>query len=196
MKPRIIEEGPFELSRTTLEERILTLNDRHFRLLAGPRTGRETPNGQLQALDASMVDRDEILERGAFRLAELFPATASVGRVFLYLDTQEGFQEIYLPRGLPETTGEGTAYLFTGHQITADHLMDYLRNNRDGNSSMDFFSDHDAPPIADYFDLTAGDLAERIRQMEAAELRELEAFEVRHKNRSTVLNTIRDQFRK
>lgn len=196
MKPRILEEGPFELSRSTNDERILTLNARHFRLLAGPRTGSETPNGQLQALAPSTIDRDEVLERGAFRLAILPEPNSTLGRTYLYLHIKGGFEEIYLPRGLPETTDEGTAYLFTGHRIPANHLSEYLRKHRDGNSNVDFFADHDTPPIADYFDLTAGDLAKRIRAMEPAELKELEDFETRHKNRQTILNTIRDQFRK
>ena len=191
----ILAEGPFELFRTVESERILTLNDLYFRLLASPTTGKELPNGELQAIAASTVDRDIRIERGAFRLANLHPPGRNQGRNYLYLHAKQGFEEIFLPRGIPDTPGESTAYLFTGHQIPADHLMEYLRKNRDGHSDQDFFADRDRPPFDDYFDLTAGDLADRIREMEPAELRELEAFEVRHKNRPTVLNTIRNQFR-
>lgn len=195
MNFNILAQGPFEIFRNSDEERILALNAQFFRLLASPTTGTELPNGELQAIHASLIDREESLQRGAFRLANLSAPGLTQGRRFLYLHGDSGFEEIFLPRGIPDTLGESTAYLFTGHTIAADHLMEYLRKNRDGNSTQDFFVDHDEPPISDYFDLTAGDLANRIREMEPAELRELEAFEVRHKNRPTVLNTIRNQFR-
>lgn len=188
MTYRISRDGIYELYRKG-EERVLALDDEQFSLERGYFTISEGSQGELVKRDSTDVSDDHLVRRGSYRIVEFEEESEFQDIPYLFLEHGDRYDEVFLSEGLPGRVGERRRYIYTDHTIPVDELDAYLKS---APPRMDE-ERGDEPPMDDYFDLTAGDLAERIRQMQPAELRRLEEYEKRHKNRNTVLNTIRNE---
>ncbi len=190
MTYRITREGIYELYRMADKGRVLVLDDEHFSLERGYFTISEGSQGELVGRRTSDLSQANLVRRGSYRIVEFEEESEFQDIPYLFLEHRNRYDEIYLSEGLPKQVGERRRYIYTDHTIAAGELDAYLESSPPGMDEEEEFAE---PPVEDYFDLTAGDLAEKIRQMRPAELRRLEEFEKRHKNRNTVLNTIRNE---
>ena len=190
----IVKQGQYEIFRTARRERVMVLDGDHFAMEPSYFTISEGAQGEFVARNAEDFDRHEILREGRFMLVEFQDDPEFQDIPYVFLERDGKFDEIYIPQGLPDEEGRRRRYIYTDHTIDAEQLEAYLSSPESESIEMERISAPSGePPMEDYFDLTAGDLAERIRQMQPAELRELEEYEAEHKNRSTVINTIRSQ---
>lgn len=205
MTYEIEKQGRYEIHGVSRGDRFLLLDGKPYRMVGDYFTISEGAQGDLVALSnedfeelTNGQDRElERLRQGAYKLMRFTEESQFQNIPYLFLEWDGKFDELYLPDGLPARAGQKVHFIYTDHRIRSDLLETYLRQSEPRQERLEqAISASDEPPVEDYFDLTAGDLAERIRKMEAAELRQLEEYEERHKNRSTVLNTIRNQLRR
>ncbi len=187
MSYELQQQGPYTLFHTPDGQRILTLDGSHYALTGGYFTIAEGPQGELRALDDGDFEKEDILRQGMFKLVIFRNDPQFQNIPYLFLQKNHHYEEIFLPDGLPNTNDAPGRFIYTDHTIATSELEAYLQT---GTDRLERTGDQNEPPFEDYFDLTAGDLAERIREMQPAELRRLEEFEEEHKNRSTILNTI------
>ncbi len=192
MSYQITRQGTYELYRMEGDERILVLDDDHFALEPGYFTISEGSQGELVARRPSDLSAGSLVRSGGYRIIEFEEESQFQDIPYLFLEHDDKYDEIFLSEGLPTTIGERRRYIYTDHSIATAELDAYLDTGPVAGDE-DEVADKE-PPVEDYFDLTAGDLAQKIRQMQPAELRRLEEYEKRHKNRNTVLNTIRNRF--
>lgn len=192
----IKKEGNYELFRTQDDQRIIAIDNRFYEFVGLYFTIAEGEQGELRRRDPDSIEKSESFRKGTYKLVEFSGDKHFQNIPYLFLERGDRYEEIYLPDGLPRSPRDHIRFVITDHTIAAESLDAYLRSDKAGSSSPLFTGpENDEPPIADYFDLSAGDLAARIRQMAPAELKRLEDFEERHKNRDTILNTIRSQLR-
>lgn len=191
MTYRITREGIYELYRLEHDQRVLALDNDHFSLERGYFTISEGSQGELVKRRPGEMSDERLVRRGSYRIVEFEEESEFQDIPYLFLEHGDKYDEIFLSEGLPGRMGERRRYIYSDHSISGGALDAYLESAPAGRDEE--IADSGEPPVEDYFDLTAGDLAEKIRQMQPAQLRRLEEFEKRHKNRNTVLNTIRNE---
>ncbi len=203
MSYEIKEQGRYEIHRVPDGDRYLLLDGTPYAITADYFTISEGSQGDLWALSPDDFElltnggADERLERvreGSYKLIHFQDEEQFQNIPYLFLEWNGKYEELYIPDGLPQKPDEEVRFIYTDHTIRADSLESYLETTRPAGEDLAEAAE-DEPPVEDYFDLTAHELALKIRAMEPAELRQLESYEARHKNRTTVINTIRNQLR-
>ena len=192
----IERQGDYQILRTTEDRRVLVLDGQSYVMHRAYFTIAEGSQGELEAVNEADVDSLEVLRQGTYKVVVFCEDPQFQDIPYLFLEREGKYDELFIPRGLPGEPGAKVHYIYTDHTIDTDRLEAYLRTGQPSDAEVEVApSGTEEPPVEDYFDLSAGDLAEYIRQMEPAELRRLEEYEEEHKNRTTVLNTIRHELR-
>jgi hypothetical protein len=203
MSYEIKAQGRYEIHRVPNGDRYLLLDGRAYAITADYFTISEGSQGDLWALSEDDFEvltsggADETLERvreGSYKLVHFEKEEDFQNIPYLFLEWNGKYEELYIPDGLPENPNDEVRFIYTDHTIRADSLESYLATTRPRGEDLAEAAE-DEPPVEDYFDLTAHELAMKIRAMEPAQLRQLESYEAQHKNRTTGIDTIRNQLR-
>lgn len=195
MAYQIIQQGDYRIFRVDNRHHILALDDRFYSMVNDYFTVARGSQGELRTRVNGPDKNHKLLRHNSYRLIRFRDDPAFQDADYLFLREDDQFRRVFLPDGLPKTDSARPQYKFSDHNVSAEALDAHLRDEPEGTVKQSE-AEMSQPPIDDYFRLTAGDLAQRIRQMKPAELQDLEEYERRHKNRTTVLNTIDSQKRK
>lgn len=189
----IKREGDYELRRIDKEHHILVLDDDRYSMVHDYFTVSESSQGRLQ-LQPDPDENGELVRSGEYRLIHFRDDPKFQDVPYLFVEEDDGLREVFLPDGLPDWDEERAKYLYTERTIDVDDLDAHLEVERHGrvDAAVPGASD---PPVEEYFEMSADELIERIRQMQPAELRDLEEYEQRFRNREEVLETIRRRYR-
>lgn len=167
-------QGEYELFVTSEHTRILRLDDDYFAVVQGQQ-------GEMLVVTDSDKQKERTLQEGHYKLVEFEDDAKFQDQPHLFLREDGQYRELVVPRGLPGESEKRNLVVWSDTTIGVDELESYLESpEQEG-----------AEPVEDYFELTADEVADRIEQMEPAQLENLEDFERKHKNRKTVLEAIR-----
>lgn len=194
MAYEILREGDYQIHRIHRQHHVLRLDDDYFSMTDDYFTIAEGSQGELSTLVRRPRQIEKLLREGRYRLIQFRGDPQFQDVPYLFLQQDGKYREMFLPSGLPRNDVDTTRYIYSDHTIDAERLKSHLDTQREVHVDQST-AEVDEPPVEGYYQMAAGDLAAQIREMPAAELRKLEEYERRHKNRTTVLNTIRSQKR-
>ncbi len=190
MAVQINEQGTYERFKTSKGRRVLVLNNERW---FGWVTGQK---GELLVRSSPSHRKSQTCERGRFYFVQFADDPEYRDVPHLFLETEDGFEELILPNGLPDEQDVQKKVIRTEHKMNREKLEMHLREIL-GGISAEAAADRalsvrqqEDEPLPGYAGMTVSELRARITEMPAADLELLRRYEASHKNRKMVLQFI------
>jgi hypothetical protein len=120
MPVKVQEQGHYELFNTTHQHRILVLNDKQwFAWVQGQQ-------GEILVHSDADHQKQHTLQRGQFYLVDFEDDPTYKDMPHLFLQTDDRYDEVMLPNGLPTEQDHQKKVVKTDHRLPKDELTAYL----------------------------------------------------------------------
>jgi hypothetical protein len=122
MPVKVQEQGHYELFNTTHQHRILVLNDKQwFAWVQGQQ-------GEILVHSDADHQKQHTLQAGQFYLVDFEDDPTYKDMPHLFLQTDDRYEEVMLPNGLPTEQDHQKKVVKTDHRLPKDELTAYLKH--------------------------------------------------------------------
>ena len=122
MPVKVQEQGHYELFNTTHQHRILVLNDKQwFAWVQGQQ-------GEILVHSDADHQKQHTLQTGQFYLVDFEDDPTYKDMPHLFLQTDDRYEEVMLPNGLPTEQDHQKKVVKTDHRLPKDELTAYLKH--------------------------------------------------------------------
>lgn len=188
MPVHIIREGLFELFESTKQHFILVLNGEAWYALVEGQQGRIIVHS-----DPDHKKRRTI-QRGRFYFVNFEQDPRFTDMPRLFLEEEDRYREHMLPNGLPTESDPQKRIVVTDDTLGKEDLEQYLQHPESAGSGARRRETEGgrlgrAPelPIENYNELSVDEIVPRLDRMESGQIRQLRAYEHKHKDRRTLM---------
>ena len=191
MTATVQRHGRYELFETQRDNRILTLgNDLWFAWVTGDQ-------GEILVRSEADHERARTIQEGEFYLVDFQTDPSFTDVPHLFLERDDGFQELILPNGLPTHDDPQRRVVPTEKSVGRDELERHLAASIRGESAegRELGTGDRQLPIPDFDELSVRGAKPRLDALSTDELRRLRDYEAENKKRKTLIHEIERRMR-
>ena len=185
----IKKQGHYRLFETNHDHRMLVLGDSYFAWIHG----QQSP---ILVHSDSDHEKDHQIASGEFYFVDFKNDPKYKDMPHLFLEKDNGFEEIMLPNGLPTESDAQKRIVKTDNTLSRDKLEGYLKHPAPAGPGEDRLErsrgsgDDENLPIDDYDAKTVDEITSKLDNLDDDQLEQVLGYEKDHKDRKTLVEPL------